>query len=66
MCNKSEQHIHKRMVSETPIESFRLQLREINWNNLKTSNDSNLVCNEFLNTFTFLDDDSFPRIKIKV
>ena len=48
MCNKSEQHIHKRMVNETPMESFRLQLREINWNNLKTSNDSNLVCNEFL------------------
>ena len=29
MCNKSEQHIHKRIFNETLIESFRLLLREI-------------------------------------
>ena len=57
MCNKSEQHIHKRIFHETSMESFRLRLREIKWDNLKTSNDSNLAYNEFLDTFTSLYDD---------
>ena len=54
ICNKSEQHIHKQIFKETSIESFRLRLREIRWDHLKTSNDSNLAYNEFLNTFTSL------------
>ena len=45
MCNKSEQHIHKPIFNETSIASFRLRLRKIKWNNLKTSNDSNLAYN---------------------
>ena len=28
MCNKSEQHIHKRIFNETSIESFRLRLHD--------------------------------------
>ena len=35
MCNKSEQHIHKQILNEPSIESFRLRLREIKWDNLK-------------------------------
>ena len=66
MCNKSEQHIDTQMFDETSIESFRLRLREIKWNNLKTFNDSNLACNEFLDTFTSLYDDCFPRMKMKM
>ena len=54
ICNKSEQHIHKQIFKETSIESFRLRLREIRRDHLKTSNDSNLAYNEFLNTFTSL------------
>ena len=65
MCSKSEQHIHKRNFNETSIESFGLRLREIKWDNLKTFNDSNLAYNEFLDTFTSLYDDCFPRVKIK-
>ena len=52
MCNKSEQHIHKRILNETSIESFRLRLQEIRWGNLKTSSDSSKGYNEFLDTFT--------------
>ena len=66
MYSKSEQHIHKRIFNETSIESFRLRLREIKWDTLKTSNDSNLAYNEFLDTFTYLYDDCFVRVKIKV
>ena len=66
MCNKSEQHIHTQIFNETSIESFKLWLREIKWDNLKTSNDSNLAYNEFLDTFTSIYDDCFPRVKIKV
>ena len=35
MCNKSEQYINKRIFHKTSIESLRLRLREINWDNLK-------------------------------
>ena len=43
-----------------------MRLREINWDNLKTSNDPNLTYNEFLDTFTSLYNDYCPRVKIKV
>ena len=43
-----------------------MRLREIKWDNLKTSNDSNLAYKELLDTFTSLYDDCFPRMKIKV
>ena len=46
--------------------SFRFRLWEVKCDNLKTSNDSNLAYNEFLVTFTFLYDDCFPSVKIKV
>ena len=54
MCNKSEQHIYKRIFNEPSIESFRLRLREIKWDNLKTSNNLNLAYDEFLDNFTLL------------
>ena len=66
MCNKSEQHIHERIFNETLTESFRLRLWEIKWDNLKTSNDSNLAYNKFLDTFTSLYPNCFPRVKMKV
>ena len=61
MCNKSEQHIQKQNFDETSIESFRLRLRKIKWDNLKTSSDSNLAYNEFLDTFASLYEDCFPK-----
>ena len=39
---------------------------EVKWNNLKTSNDSNLAYDKFLDTFTSLYSVCFPRLKIKV
>ena len=54
MCNKSEQHFRKRIFNETSIEPLRLRQREIKWDNLKKSNNSNLASNEFLDTFTSL------------
>ena len=66
MCSKSKQHIHKQIFNETLSESFRLRLREIKWDNLKTSNDSDLAYNKFLNTLTSLYDDCFFMVKIKV
>ena len=66
MCNKSEQHIHKQIFNETSIESFRLRLREIKWDNLKTSNDSNLAYNEFLYTFASLYNECFSSLRKKV
>ena len=66
MCSKSEKHIHKRIFNETSTESFRLRLQEIKWDNLKTSNDSNVAYNEFLDTFASVYDNCFPRVKIKV
>ena len=53
------------MFNETSIESFRLRLWGIKWDRFKTSNHSNLVFNEFLDTFTSLYDDCFPGVKIK-
>ena len=43
-----------------------MRLWEIKWDNLKTSNASNLVYNEFLDNFTSLYDDYFSRVKAKV
>ena len=63
---KSEQHINKQTFDETSIESFRLRPLKIKWDNLKTSRDSILAYNEFIDTFTSLYDDCFPRVKIKV
>ena len=63
---KSEGTYSQANFNETSIESFRLRLREITWDNLKTSNDSTLAYNEFLDTFTSIYDDCFPRVKIKV
>ena len=53
------------MFNETSVESFRLRLWGIKWDRFKTSNNSNLVFNEFLDTFTSLYDDCFPSVKIK-
>ena len=66
MCSKSEQHIHQQFFNETSIESFRLRLREIKWDNLKTSNDSNLAYIEFLYTFTSLYNECFSSLRKKV
>ena len=66
MWNKSEQHIHKQIFNEISIESFRLRLWEIKWDNLLTSNHTNLAYNKFLDTFPSLCDDCFPRVKIRV
>ena len=65
MSNKSE-HIHKQTFNEASIELFEVRLRKIKCYNLKTSKESNLAYNEFLDTFTSLYDDCFPRVKIKV
>ena len=65
MFNKPEQHIYKRIFNETSIESFRLRLRQNKLDNLKASNNSMLGYYEFLDTFTFLYDDCFPRWKWK-
>ena len=43
-----------------------MRLREIKWDNLTTSNDSNLAYNEFLDTLTSLYDNCSPTVKIKV
>ena len=66
MCNKSDQLIRKQIFNGTSIESIRLRLPEIKWDNLKTSKDLNLAYNEFFHTFTPLYDDCFPTVKIKV
>ena len=50
--NKWEQHIHNRIFNETSMESFRLRLREIKLDNLKTSDDLNLAYNEFQRLFS--------------
>ena len=59
-------HIHKLIFNEISIELFKLRLREIKWDDLKTSNDSNLAYNKLFDTFTSLYDDCFPRVNIKV
>ena len=66
VCNKSEKHIFKKLFNETSIESLRSRLREIKWDDLKTSSDSNLAYNELLDTFTSLYEDCFLKVKIKL
>ena len=53
----------KQLLNEISIESLRLKLGEIKWDNLKTSNDSNVACNEFFDTFTSLYNECFPSLK---
>lgn len=43
-----------------------MHLREIKWDNLRKSNDSNLAYNEFLGTFTALHNHYFSGVNIKV
>ena len=61
VCNKSEHS--QANFNEASIELFEVRLQKIKWYNLKTCN---LAYNEFLDTFTSLHDDCFPRVKVKV
>ena len=58
--------IYKQLLNEISIESLGLRLHEFKWDNLKTSNDSNVACNEFLDTFTSVYYKCFPRMKTKM
>ena len=56
---------NSKFTSKSSIESFKIVTTEVEWGNLESSSDSNLVYDEFIDTFTFLKNNCFLRVKIK-
>ena len=54
------QNVHKRNYDEKAIESFKQQLREIDWQSLKKMRGSQNIFEKFI----FVDDNFFPKSKI--
>ena len=58
--SRKVQNVHKRNYDEKAIESFKQQLREIDWQSLKKMRGSQNIFEKFI----FVDDNFFPKIKI--
>ena len=61
-----EEFIYKRNYSGNSIETFKQKLREINWNEVKQSNNANESYAKFSETCTSLYKECFPKFKIRL
>ena len=61
-----EEFIYKRNYSSNSIETFKQKLREVNWNEVKQSNNANKSYAKFSEICTSLYEECFPKFKIKL
>ena len=61
-----EEFIYKRNYSSNSIETFKQKLREVNWNEVKQSNNANESYAKFCEICTSLYEECFPKLKIKL
>ena len=61
-----EEFICKRNYSSNSIETFKQKLREVNWNEVKQSNNANESYAKFSEICTSLYEECFPKFKIKL
>ena len=61
-----EEFIYKRNYSSNSIETFKQKLREVNWNEVKQSNNANESYAKFSEICTSLYEECFPKFKIKL
>ena len=61
-----EEFIYKRNYSSNSIETFKQKLREVNWNEVKQSNNANESFAKFSEICTSLYEERFPKFKIKL
>ena len=60
-----KEFIYKRNYSSNSIETFKQKLHEVNWNELKQSNNANKSYAKFSKICTSLHEECFPKFKIK-
>ena len=60
------QNVHKRNYDEKAIESFKQRLPEIDWAELKNSEDPNEAYKHFFETFILVYDNFFPKVKVRI
>ena len=61
-----EEFIYKRNYSSNSIETFKQKLREVNWNEVKQSNNANESYAKFSEICTSLYEECFPKFKIRL
>ena len=61
-----EEFIYKCNYSSNSIETFKHKLREVNWNEVKQSNNANESFAKFSEICTSLYEERFPKFKIKL
>ena len=61
-----EEFIYKRNYSSNSMETFNQKLREVNWNEVKQSNNANESYAKFSEICTSLYEECFPELKIKL
>ena len=63
---KTEQHILKLNICNQSIKKLKQKLRDVTWNDIKPFDSANHSCNRFLQIFLSLNNECFPKIKIKL
>ena len=61
-----EEFIYKRNYSGNSIETFMQKLREVNWNEIKQSNNGNEPYAKFCEICTSLYEECFPKFRIRL
>ena len=61
-----EEFIYKRNYSSNSIETFKQKQREVNWNEVKQSKNTNESYAKFSEICTSLYEECFPKFKIRL
>ena len=61
-----ERFIFRRDVSDISLEKFKCKLRTVSWDCITNSSDTNKAYDNFIEIFSSLYDECFPRKKIKL
>ena len=60
-----ERYIFGRDLSDISVGKFKYQLRTVHWDSITNSSDANKAYNEFIEIFSSLYDECFPKMKNK-
>ena len=60
-----ERFIFRRNLSDNSVEKFKYKLRSVSWDSITNSSDTNKAYDNFIEIFSSLYDECFPKNKIK-
>ena len=61
-----ERFIFRRDISDISVEKFKYKLRTVSWDSITNSSDTDKAYDKFIEIFSSLYDDCFPKKKIKL